>query len=168
MIKSNNSQLLGQTLKNAGLISFSQIQVALTDGEYNQHLLFGEILALRGWIKQQTADFFADEWQPLIEENTRYPLGYYLVKAGLLTGEQTYLILEEQKQLWIKFGSIAIVKGLISQDTLDFFLDNLFPGMSSEPPAIGARRTPQPEASVNKDSNTTEQDIDYEDIPWID
>ena len=166
MIKSNNSKLLGQTLKNAGLISFSQIQVALTDGEYNQHLLFGEILALRGWIKQQTADFFADEWQPLVEENEKYPLGYYLVKAGLLTGEQTYLILEEQKQLWIKFGSIAIVRGLITKDTLNFFLDNLFPGMSSEPPAIGAKRTVQSEVSVN--DNATEAEIDYEDIPWID
>lgn len=166
MEKFNNSKLLGQTLKKAGLISLPQIQVALTDGKYNQNLLFGEILALRGWIKQQTADFFADEWQLSIENSERYPLGYYLVKAGLLTGEQTYLILEEQKQLWIKFGSIAIVKGFITKDTLDFFLDNLFPGVSSEPPAIGAKCIPQKVESVE---NTSEEEtIDYDDIPWID
>ena len=160
----SRSKLLGQTLKKAGLISFSQIQVALADGKYNQHLLFGEILALRGWVKQQTADFFADEWQFLIEHHERYPLGYYLVKAGLLTGEQAYSILEEQKQLWIKFGSIAIVKGLITEDTLDFFLDNLFPGVSSQSPAIGAKYIPR---EVNLD-NAIEKEIDYDDIPWID
>ena len=170
MIKSNNSKLLGQTLKNAGLISFSQIQVALTDGEYNQHLLFGEILALRGWVKQQTADFFADEWQPLVEENEKYPLGYYLVKAGLLTGEQTYQILEEQKQLWIKFGSIAIIKGYITQETLDFFLDRLFPGASAEPPAIGSKtqlQNAKMETTAALDERATVE-IDYDDIPWID
>ena len=166
MVKSNSPELLGQTLRKAGLISFSQIQVALTDQEYNQNLLFGEILTLRGWIEQQTADFFADEWQPSIEQSEKYPLGYYLVKSGLLTGEQTYLILEEQKQLWIKFGSIAIVKGLITQDTLNFFLDNLFPGVSSEPPAIGARSSSKKEEIVA--DQTKEEEVDYDDIPWID
>ena len=161
----SKSKLLGQTLKKADLISFSQIQVALIDKEYDRNLLFGEILALRGWIKQQTADFFADEWQPLIEHHKRYPLGYYLVKAGLLTGEQTYSILEEQKQLWIKFGSIAMVKGLITKDTLNFFLDNLFPGVSSKPPAIGAKYIRQEEVSLNNTIN--KEEIDYDDIPWI-
>ena len=166
MVKSDNSELLGQTLKKASLISCSQIQVALIDGEYDRNLLFGEILALRGWIKQQTADFFADEWQPLIEHNKRYPLGYYLVKAGLLTREQTYSILEEQKQLWIKFGSIAIVRGLITKNTLDFFLDSLFPGVSLESPAIGAKYKNQQEVSV--DNKINEEKVDYDDIPWID
>lgn len=166
MVNSENSELLGQTLKKAGLVSFSQIQVALSDQEYNQSLLIGEILALRGWIEQPTADFFADEWHPLVEQLNKYPLGYYLVKSGLLTGEQTYLILEEQKQLWIKFGSIAIIKGLITQDTLNFFLDALFPGTSSDPPAIGAKS-----AKLEQEVNTRSQyevEIDYEDIPWID
>jgi len=165
MIKSKNPELLGQTLKKAGLISFSQIQVALTDQEYDQSLKFGEVLALRGWIEQQTADFFADEWQPLIEQLEKYPLGYYLVKSGLLTGEQTYLILQEQKQLWIKFGSIAVLNGLITKDTLNFFLDSLFPGVSLEPPAIGAKSKLK-EAAV--DSQSTEEDVDYDDIPWVD
>ncbi len=165
MIESNNSKLLGQTLIKAGLVSFSQIQVALRDQEYNQNLLIGEILALRGWVEQQTADFFADEWQSLINRLEKYPLGYYLVKSGLLSGEQTYLILEEQKQLWIKFGAIAIIKGLITQDTLNFFLDGLFPGTSLEPPAIGAKSTHKIEAEVG---NKPAEVVDYDDIPWID
>mgnify|MGYP001795144786 CR=1 FL=1 len=167
MTESKNSELLGQTLRRAGLISFSQIQVALSDQEYNQNLLIGEILALRGWIEQQTADFFADEWQPLTDRLEKYPLGYYLVKSGLLTGEQAYLILEEQKQLWIKFGSIAIIKGLITQDTLNFFLDSIFPGVSSDPPAMGAKSTQQEPEKTEPDSPATEE-IDYDDIPWID
>ena len=163
MINSQNHELLGQTLKKAGLISLAQIQVALRDKEYNQNLLLGEILALRGWVKQQTADFFADEWQSYINQSEKYPLGYYLVKSGLLTGEQTYLILEEQKQLWIKFGSIAVLQGLLSQSTLNFFLDSLFPGTSSKSPAMGAKSLPK---EAGKSQHKVE--IDYEDIPWID
>lgn len=167
MAESKNSELLGQKLRKAGLVSCSQIQVALKDQEYNQNLLIGEILALRGWIEQQTVDFFADEWQPLINQLEKYPLGYYLVKSGLLTGEQTYLILEEQKQLWIKFGSIAIIKGLITQDTLNFFLDSIFPGASSQSPAMGAKSTQQ-EKEETKPGNPATEEIDYDDIPWID
>lgn len=166
MIESQNSELLGQTLRKAGLVSFSQIQVALSDQEYNQNLLIGEILALRGWVEQQTADFFADEWQPLIDSLEKYPLGYYLVKSGLLTGEQTYLILEEQKQLWLKFGAIAMVRGLITQDTLNFFLDSLFPGTSLESPAMGAKSIQKEEMPDNQPK--LEVEIDYDDIPWID
>ena len=166
MTEFKNAELLGQTLEKAGLISLAQIQVALSDQEFNHNMLLGEILSLRGWIEQQTADFFAEEWQPLIKQLERYPLGYYLVKSGLLTGEQTYLILEEQKHLWIKFGSIAIIKGLITQETLNFFLDNLFPGKSLEPPAIGAKCiSSQKEDSID---NQPQIEIDYEDIPWID
>ena len=170
MIESKTSELLGETLKKAGLISSSQIQVALTDLNYNPDLRFGEVLTLRGWLEQQTADFFADEWQPLLEQMERYPLGYYLVKSGLLTGEQTYLILEEQKQLWIKFGSIAIIKGYITQETLDFFLDRLFPGASAEPPAIGSKtqlQNAKMETTAALDERATVE-IDYDDIPWID
>jgi len=162
MIKHKGSELLGERLKKAGLVSAAQIQVALADIEYNSSLRIGEVLALRGWLEQQTIDFFADEWQPLIEECQRYPLGYYLVKSGLLTGEQAYLILQEQKQLWIKFGSIAIIQGLITQETLDFFLDSLFPGASSQPPAIGSQSQPE-----NQDE-TASVEVDYDDIPWID
>ena len=164
MVDSNNPELLGQTLRKAGLVSFSQIQVALSDQEYNQSLLIGEILALRGWVEQQTADFFADEWRPLIDQLEKYPLGYYLVKSGLLTGEQTYLILEEQKQLWLKFGAIAIIKGLITQNTLNFFLDGLSPGTSFESPAMGAKSIQKEEVPDNQ----PEEKIDYDDIPWID
>jgi hypothetical protein len=36
-------------------------------------------------------------------------------------------ILEEQKQIWVKFGAIAVLQGRLTQETVDFFLENLFP-----------------------------------------
>lgn len=160
-----NIELLGETLQRAGLISDSQIQVALVDREYNQDLRLGEILAIRGWIEPQTADFFADEWQSLLEQQTKYPLGFYLEKSGLLTPEQISLILQEQKKLWLKFGSVAILQGLIQQNTLDFFLDNLSPLSLSSSPQIGKKNN-QNSLKV-KDLTTEQTEVDYDDIPWI-
>ena len=131
-----NNKLLGETLQQAGLITNSQIQVALVDREYNQELRIGEILAIRGWIEQQTADFFADEWQLLLEQQNKYPLGYYLEKSGLLTTGEIDLVLQEQKKIWVKFGSVAVLKGLLEQNTLDFFLNSLFPLRSAESPFV--------------------------------
>ena len=164
-------KLLGETLQKAGLITKSQIQVALVDREYNQELRLGEILAIRGWIEQQTADFFADEWQLLLEQQNKYPLGYYLRKSGLLTTEEIDLVLQEQKKIWVKFGSVAVLKGLLNQNTLDFFLDSLFPLSSLESPFVSKKSLQK----INKlaeienkitDKQTTPQ-IDYDDIPWI-
>lgn len=172
MAASVKSKLLGQTLRKAGLVSFPQIQVALTDREYYQELKIGEILALRGWIKQQTADFFADEWQGLVEQTERYPLGYYLEKSSLLTTAQIESILQEQKQLWIKFGSIAVIKGLLEKQTVDFFLDSLFPLESLKSHAIGARtKSKDDSCKTSKDTvddSPTTSAIDYDDIPWVD
>ena len=55
-----------------------------------------------------------------------------------------------------------MIQGAIRQKTLDFFLDSLFPGTSSQPPARGAKS--QSEAAKEK----AMVEIDYDDIPWID
>ena len=168
MTKFKERELLGQTLRKAGLISFAQIQVALIDQEYYQ-LRVGEILASRDWIKQDTADFFADEWRALVEQLERYPLGFYLEQSSLLTPEQTDAVLHEQNQLWIKFGSVAVIKGFIEQPTLDFFLKNLFPLADLESHSIGARgrktKIVEEKANLNEPNPL---EIDEEDIPWID
>ena len=83
-----HERLLGETLKQAGLISDLQIQTVLEDRKYSHHLRVGEIMALRGWIRQKTADFFAEEWHHLINQSKKYPLGYYLEKSNLLTDKQ--------------------------------------------------------------------------------
>ena len=118
---------LGETLKDAGLISTPQIEVALHDHQYYQDMRLGEILASRGWIKQETADFFAEEWVNLINQRAKHPLGFYFKKASLLNDTQIRSILEEQRQNLLRFGSTAVIKGFLKQSTVDFFLENLFP-----------------------------------------
>lgn len=165
-------KLLGQTLRKAGLISFAQIQVALVDQEYSHQMRIGEILAMRGWIKQSTADFFADEWHILVKRLENYPLGYYFAKADLMNSSQIDAVLLEQKQIWIKFGSVAVIKGFIQQQTLDFFLANLFPQAVSEAPTIGSQLSNRQQNSATNTASdsrkNTKVQIDYDDIPWID
>ena len=125
-IDDNTDKPLGIILLEAGLISDYQIQVALQDQEYNASLLFGEILALRGWIQQETADFFAVELPKIQKQGYREKIGYYLKQANLLNDQQIKLILQEQKNNLIRFGSIAVLKGYLKQKTLDFLVENLF------------------------------------------
>jgi hypothetical protein len=118
---------LGKILQEASLVSEPQIQVALHDRILYQDLRLGEILALRGWIEQDTADFFAEEWSDIIiRQQNQHPIGYYLRKAALLDDKQIKIILQEQKQLWVRFGSVAVLKGWLKQETLDFFLIGLW------------------------------------------
>ena len=86
------------------------------------HLKFGEILALHGWVNQKTADFFADELCHLIKKPKAIKIGKYFHQAGLLTDKEIKEILTEQFDLGIKFGFMAVLKGCIKQETLEFFL----------------------------------------------
>lgn len=118
---------LGEVLQQADLISAAQIEVALRDQIEYQDMRIGEILALRGWIKQETADFFAQQWLILLEQKRKQPLGYYLKEAALLNERQISTILAEQKQEQTRmlFGELAVSKGWIKQHTIDFFLEYL-------------------------------------------
>jgi hypothetical protein len=173
MTKNIDVKPIGKILKEACLVSKSQLEVALYDLNYYQNLRLGEILVLRGWIKQDTVDFFAEQWNSLIREHyVTYPLGYYLQQAALLNETQIQSVLAEQKSLWMRFGAIAVLKGLIKQGTINFFLDNLFTEQSQSSPFIGRQKinyntqinTEKSEASLSQKSTK----IDYEDIPWID
>lgn len=123
----NIAKPIGELLQNAGLITSSQIEVALHDQKCYQEMRLGEILALRGWIEQSTVDFFVKEWLCLLKTKDNQPLGFYLRKASLLTDKQIKMILTEQHQTCLRFGAIAVLKGFLKQNTLDFFLTNLFP-----------------------------------------
>jgi hypothetical protein len=125
------TQPLGEVLQQAGLISAAQVQVALQDQQHYTDLRFGEILALRGWLKQETADFFADRWPILLAQNKQYPLGYWLKAAALLDDNQINLILNEQQQkmkerfIRTRFGRLIVSKGWLKKQTIDFFLESL-------------------------------------------
>lgn len=131
--QSYESVLLGELLVRAGLLSKAQLEIALDDQQQyanqclGEHLLLGQILALRGWIRQETADFFAVRWPQLIRESPKHKIGDYLQEAGLITAEQKALLICEQNFNKLRLGTLAVLKGWIKQRTLDFFLAYLYP-----------------------------------------
>lgn len=146
---------IGEILQEAGLITSPQLEVALRDQIYYQDMRLGEILALRGWIKQDTADFFVQEWFKLVNQRIEHPIGFYLQKAGLLTKQDIEVILLEQHKYSLRFGDTAVKHGLIKPNTVDFFLENLFPSQLRQ-----AKKANTPEKSNNR---ITKDDITY----WV-
>lgn len=116
---------LGLVLRKAGLVSSEQIEKALKESLLLPQCKIGEILAIRGLIKPQTADFFAEVWPHLLKSKKIQPLGEYLQAASLINDQQVKQILNIQSHNSLKFGKIAVEQGLISQSTLDFFLEHL-------------------------------------------
>lgn len=165
---SNNHlvQPIGKILQNAGLVSPSQIEVALHDQTYYQDMRIGEILALRGWIEQSTVDFFVKEWISLLHRKDNRPLGFYLKKASLLTEKQIEMVLIEQNHTCLRFGATAVLKGFVKQNTIDFFLDNLFPDQAIASSYITRHFEPITENTdiINTDiSKISQEDITY----WV-
>ncbi|MGK7908059.1 MAG: hypothetical protein AB4040_12665 [Synechococcus sp.] len=114
---------LGQALQQAGLIGVHQIEVALMDAQYRSDLRIGEILALRGWIQQETADFFAEQLIDIATATQKERIGQYLKAAKLLTQQQIDLVLDRQLNgSFRKFGETAVSMNYIKQQTLDFLL----------------------------------------------
>jgi hypothetical protein len=118
---------IGEILREAGLIHSGQVQVALMEQAVHDNLKLGEILALHGWISPLTADFFGDKFKTLVKENQRKQIGNYFLQAGLLTENEINVILNEQKKGGVKFGSLAVLKGFIKEETLTFFLKYFHP-----------------------------------------
>jgi uncharacterized protein YjbI with pentapeptide repeats len=118
---------LGELLIEAGLISAIQLELALQDQE-EEKLKVGEILAMRGWIKQETADFFADRWFNLLQDPQKQPLAYYFKEAHLLSEVQIEHLIQEQatRTNKVRFHRLAVEKGYLRQITVDFFLAHIF------------------------------------------
>ena len=118
---------LGQLLDEAGLISAQQIETALKDQLEHPQIRIGELLAFRGWIKQETADFFVEEWDELVNQQQKYPLVHYLRKAALLSEDEINYVLEQQnlKPEKVRFHHVALELGLIKRETVDFLVRNL-------------------------------------------
>lgn len=147
---------LGEILQEAGLITTPQLEVALRDQLYYEDMRLGEILALRGWIKQDTADFFVEEWFKLVNQKIDHPIGFYLKRAGLLSEEDINRVLIEQHKHSLRFGDTAIKQGLIKPTTVNFFLHNLFP--SQLPHSRQTQQQNQQEPTI-----ITKEDITY----WV-
>ena len=165
---------LGEVLCQSGLITVAQLEVALYDQREYSHIRLGEILALRGWLKQETADFFAEQWPQLYTNGHQHPLGHYLQQAALLDGQQVAEILNEQQQTALKFGALAVLHGWIHQQTLDFFLDTLFPAQATTSAYMErnvqamAEQEVDPDKTIVRDTLPSVQDtLPNEDIPWL-
>lgn len=111
----------------AGLVSPSQIEIALQEQQYH-NMKIGKILALHGWIKQETADFFVEKWAELLKQKPKQPLVYYFREAALLNDEQIQALikLQQHKQKKVRFHRLAVEQGYLKQITVDFFLASLF------------------------------------------
>ncbi len=118
----SNPLPLGYLLKRAGLVSESQITRALeVQQTTHRNLRIGEIIANYGWLKQETIDFFADAL-PQIRNSPKQPIGQYLKRAKLLDDSQISQILAEQSYRNLRFGEVAVLKGWVKSETIDFFL----------------------------------------------
>ena len=118
--------LLGEILREADLITESQLETILQDKLHYRSYRIGELIALRGWLKQETVDFFADDWETCLKQGPQYPIGEYLKQAGFLEQEDIKNILDQQQQLEMRFGEIAVARGFLKPTTLNFFLNHLF------------------------------------------
>lgn len=127
-IWTRRSKRLGTILQEADLVSLSQLQLALQEQKSQfPHLRLGEILAQHGWLKPETAEFFAEHWAKVKQNGDRDPLGFYLQQAALLEPEEIEIILEQQRKTGVRFGTVAVLQGFLKSTTLDFFLMHLFP-----------------------------------------
>jgi hypothetical protein len=147
---------IGTILQEADLITTPQLEVALRDQAYYEDMRLGEILALRGWIKQDTADFFVQDWFKLVNNRINHPIGFYLNKAGLLSESDIQRILKEQSENSLRFGDAAIKQGLLKPNTVNFFLQNLFPSQLNNT----RQKAQENDKAANK---ITKDDITY----WV-
>lgn len=113
---------IGVLLRKAGLISNDQLQLILKQQQKHPNLRFGDILSMYGWLKHETVDFFAEQFPRLSKQKKTQPLGQYLKAAGLLDDLQIQSILDEQNQVGLRFGELAVRKGWVKPETIDLFL----------------------------------------------
>lgn len=118
---------LGKILQEADLVSSFQIESALQDKIQHPDLRIGDILAQRGLIKPETADFFVQDWSKIVIQPNKNALGYYLTQAAILNSAHIEVILTVQRTTGVRFGTVAVLQGFLKSTTLDFFLANLFP-----------------------------------------
>jgi hypothetical protein len=145
---------LSNLLLEADLVSSAQLEVALRDQTIYADLRLADILALRGWIKSETVDFFTNQWPELLSnrEAPAQPIGFYLKAAGLLNDSQIDVLLEEQKKLGVKFGAMAVLKGWLKEKTVNFFLQHIAPQEQARSPFVGRKEvksTGVPAANLN-------------------
>ena len=118
---------IGECLKKASLLTPVQIEIALMEQQNFSEERFGDIISRHGWLKHQTIEFFVNRLPKIRFESYRFPLGRYLIEAGLLEPDQVRLIVTTQNKSLhpLLFGSIAASKGYVKKVTIDFIIKHL-------------------------------------------
>ena len=117
---------LGELLQQAGLLSPQEIRYFLQFQAHHHQYRFGEILVEQKRLRQETINFFVDDFPQLVRAQDlagNLRLGDYLGNAGLLDQSQIDTILKLQSQTSKKFGQIILQEGLVNSQTLDWFVD---------------------------------------------
>lgn len=130
--QTSNQRLIGQLLKEAGIIAQPQLDLVLANQRmpvYSEMRL-GELLMLRGWVSEQTMSFFVFRWSEIIREaktgKRKVKLGQCIYEADLITREQVLALLREKKASKTDPYSLMLAHGYISQKTMNYFIKNLF------------------------------------------
>lgn len=144
-----NSHKIGERLCASDLISDHQLETALYEQRLYEMMRLGEILTLHGWVQQQTADFFGDQWPYPDTQADPVPIGSYLRRAGLIDRNMVDAILAAQQKTGLRFGALAVLNGYIRQATLDFFVEQFYPEHIGEPPYMIVDPDSLTDVSVN-------------------
>ena len=142
---------MGQYLVEAELITSEQLQEAL-DQQKTIAIPLGQILSIKGWVKQGTLEFLMDrviapERQAQFQEPPAKPvkaesegqtslskrlaaghfahLGEFLIDAELITEHQLETALIEQKTTTLPIGQILSGKGFMKQQTIEYLMDKV-------------------------------------------
>lgn len=150
-------------LTEAGLISDGQLQTALYDQQIYQEMRLGEILASRGWLSQATVDFFGEMLQSNQIKQEQLPLGECFLKAALVDEKQINSVLKEQKINHLRFGAIAVLKGYVSQTTVNFFLQHL-----KQPESAGKGYLKQNTELTRKTFSRRQEEVETQEITFGD
>ncbi|MEL7083969.1 MAG: hypothetical protein AAF268_11910 [Cyanobacteria bacterium P01_A01_bin.3] len=118
---------IGELLQKAGLLTPTQIEIALMEQKTCAQQRLGHIFAGHGWIKAETVDFFMERFPTIHRESYRFPLGRYLKDAALLDTSQVGHILHAQTRSLrpVMFGALAVSQGYVKQETVDIVLQQL-------------------------------------------
>jgi type IV pilus assembly protein PilB len=108
-----SSSLIGQRLVEAGYLTIDQLKEALNI-QKDTGLLFGEVCVLQGWLSyQQVRECLPD---------LRSRVGDKLLAHGLITMQQLWLAILEQRQTGKRLGEILVERGWLSTQVLESVL----------------------------------------------
>ena len=118
---------IGELLSKAGLLTATQIEIALMEQQTCSQQRLGNIFARHGWLRPETVDFFIERFPNIHREPFRFPLGRYLKDAAILDTAQIGHILQTQSRALkpVMFGALAVSQGYVKQETVDILLQQL-------------------------------------------